>query len=90
MMVVAILYSSNFAAELRKLSRELAALAIKKEEIFRANPLHPSLRLHALNGKLKGLWSISISGSYRVIFERQANGDVLFISIGKHDIYKNL
>ncbi|HBW74059.1 MAG TPA: plasmid stabilization protein [Candidatus Magasanikbacteria bacterium] len=55
-----------------------------------SNPLHPSLRIHALQGNLKGLWSISITGSYRIIFERQKNGDILFISIGKHDIYKNL
>lgn len=89
-MVKAILYSSEFVAELRKLPKTLLALAIKKEKIFKDNPLHPSLRLHALQGKLKGLWSISITGSYRIIFERQANGDILFISIGKHDIYRSL
>lgn len=90
MIVAAILYSSKFATELRKLPKTLLVLAVKKEKIFRDNPLHPSLRLHALQGKLKGLWSISITGSYRIIFERQLNGDILFISIGKHDIYRSL
>ena len=90
MIVREILYSSKFAHELRRLPKELIALAAKKEKFFKANPLHPSLRLHALHGKLQGLWSLSISGGYRIIFERQANGDILFISIGKHDIYKNL
>lgn len=89
-MVKEILYSSKFVAELRKLPKAILALAIKKEKIFKDNPLHPSLRLHALQGKLKGLWSISITGSYRIIFQRQANGDILFISIGKHDIYRSL
>ncbi len=90
MIIQEILYSSKFVVELRRLSRELIALAAKKEKIFKTNPLHPSLRLHALRGKLQGLWSISISGGYRIIFERQANGDILFMSVGKHDIYKNL
>ena len=90
MIVTEILYSSKFVAKLRKLPKVLLALAVKKEKIFKDNPLHPSLRLHALQGKLNGLWSISINGSYRIIFERQANGDILFISIGKHDIYRSL
>lgn len=90
MMVDTIEYSSKFVAQLKQLPRELVTIAIKKEQIFRSNPLHPSLRLHMLQGKLKGLWSISITGGYRIIFERQAHGDIFFISIGKHDIYKNL
>lgn len=90
MIITEISYSSKFIAELKKLPRELVILAAKKEAIFKENPLHPSLRFHALQGRLKGLWSISITGSYRIIFERQSNGDILFISIGKHDIYRNL
>lgn len=90
MIITTILYSSKFVVELRKLPKELIILAAKKENIFKENPLHPSLRIHALQGKLKGLWSISITGGYRIIFERQKNGDILFISIGKHDIYRNL
>jgi addiction module RelE/StbE family toxin len=90
MIVAQILYSSKFVVELRKLPKELVKLAAKKEKIFKGNPLHPSLRLHALQGKLKGLCSISISGGYRIIFERMANGDIMFVSVGKHDIYRSL
>jgi addiction module RelE/StbE family toxin len=90
MIVVDIHYSKKFVKELKYLPKEIVALAIKKETIFRNNPLHPSLRLHQLHGKLKGIWSISISGNYRIIFERMKNGDILFISIGKHNIYKYL
>ncbi|HLD60641.1 MAG TPA: type II toxin-antitoxin system mRNA interferase toxin, RelE/StbE family [Patescibacteria group bacterium] len=90
MIIKQILYSSTFVAELKKLPTEPVALAAKKEKIFKENPLHPSLRLHRLQGKLKGLWSISITGGYRIIFEREPNGDILFVSIGKHDIYRSL
>jgi addiction module RelE/StbE family toxin len=90
MIVKEIHYSKKFIKEIRKLSKEILDLAIKKEEIFRINPLHPSLRLHELHGKFKGIWSISLTNNYRIIFERMPNGDILFISVGKHDIYKYL
>lgn len=90
MIVKEIQYSKKFVKELRKLPKEIIDLAIKKEEIFKKNPLHTSLRLHELHGKLKGIWSITITGNYRIIFERMENGDILFISIGKHDIYNFL
>lgn len=90
MIISNILYSSKFIKELKNQTPEIIKLTIKKEKIFRDNPLHPSLRIHPLQGKLQGLWTISITGSYRIIFERQKNGDILFISIGKHDIYRNL
>jgi len=90
MIVKKIVYSSRFADELKILSLEIIKIAIAKEKIFKANPLHPSLRLHPLKGKLDSLWSISLTMNYRIIFDRMPNGDILFISIGKHDIYRCL
>ncbi len=90
MIIKDIHYSKKFIKELKKLPEKIITLAIKKEKIFKNNPLHPSLRLHELHGKFKGTWSISITSNYRIIFERMDNGDILFISIGKHDIYKFL
>lgn len=90
MIVTNIHYSKKFIKELKKLPQQIVKLAIKKEKIFRENPLHPSLRLHEMHGKFEGIWSISITSSYRIIFERMENGDILFVSVGKHDIYKYL
>ena len=90
MIVKEVHYSKKFIKELKKLPKEIIDIAIKKEIIFRDNPLHPSLRLHELHGKFKGIWSISLTQNFRIIFERMSNGDILFISIGKHDIYKYL
>ena len=90
MIVKEIHYSRKFIKELRKLPKEIVNLAIKREKTFRKNPLHPSLRLHELHGKFKGIWSISITSNYRIIFERMEDGNILFVSIGKHDLYKYL
>ena len=90
MIVKEIHYTSRFTKKLNKLPIHIARQAIKKETLFKENPLHPSLRLHELHGKLKNKWLISITGNYRIIFERQKNGDILFLSIGSHDVYKYL
>ncbi len=90
MIIKQIHFSKKFVKDLKELPKQILDLAIKKEQIFKGNPLHSSLRLHELHGKFKGIWSISITSNYRIIFERMENGDIIFISIGKHDIYKYL
>jgi len=85
-----IVYSKKFIERLRLLPKEIIEIAIEKEVIFRGNPLHSFLRLRELRGRLRGLWSITITNNYRIIFTRMDNGDVLFVSIGKHDIYGSL
>lgn len=87
MVIETLYYSSGFVKQFRKLPKIVQKLAVRKEAIFKDNPLHPSLRFHALSGKLKGLFSISVTMNYRIIFKRQERGDIIFISIGKHDIY---
>lgn len=90
MRVDEIRYSSRYVERLRELPEWIIAVTIKKEKLFKDNPLHPSLRMHALTGKLKGFWSISITSHYRIIFERLEDGRVVFVSIGNHDIYRSL
>ncbi|MGR9117126.1 MAG: type II toxin-antitoxin system RelE/ParE family toxin, partial [Gammaproteobacteria bacterium] len=45
---------------------ELTQQYLKTLQILEVNPHHPSLRLHALKGKLEGLHSVSINVSYRI------------------------
>ena len=90
MIIKEILYSSDFIVRFRKLPGFVQKLAIKKELLFQKDPLHHSLRLHVLKGKLRNLCSISVTLNYRMIFKRRPNGKIIFISIGKHDIYKYL
>lgn len=45
---------------------------------------HPSLRVHPLQGKLSGLWSVSASRSLRITFERLEGGSKLLISCSRH------
>ncbi len=88
MIVATILYHPEFVERFNKLDAPWQKQAIKTEKIFRINPLHPSLRLHPLKGALEGLWSVSVNRNVRIIFKRMENGDVVFLKIGKHDIYR--
>jgi len=55
--------------------------------LLEANPQHPSLRLHALQGNLRGLHSISINLSYRFTLEVWIDDQRLIpIDIGSHDV----
>ena len=51
-----------------------------------SDPFQPSLKLHALSGKLQGLQAVSITYSYRLTLTLQLTGhEVLLIDIGSHD-----
>lgn len=55
--------------------------------LLAANPHHPSLRLHALRGRLEGLHSVSINLGYRITLEVLIEGQTLIpIDIGSHDV----
>jgi mRNA-degrading endonuclease YafQ of YafQ-DinJ toxin-antitoxin module len=54
--------------------------------LLQANPHHPSLRLHALGGKLSGLHSVSINLAYRITLELLLRGrQIVPINVGDHD-----
>ena len=90
MVIEEIVYSPEFAKKLKRLDAHIQRRALKSENLFKENPLHPSLRLHQLHGFLEGIWSISVTEKVCILFQREENGDIIFLSIGYHDIYKNL
>ena len=58
----------------------------KTLELLEVNPHHPSLRLHALSGRLEGLHSVSINLSFRMTLEMiVADADIVLINVGDHD-----
>lgn len=51
-----------------------------------ANPFHPSPRLPALKGKLRGLHSVSINLSYRITIELLIEDNrIIPIAVGDHE-----
>ena len=58
----------------------------KTLELLEVNPHHPSLRLHALKGRLEGLHSVSINLSFRITLEMiVTDTEIILINFGDHD-----
>ena len=56
-------------------------------QLLEADPFHPSLRLHALRGKLAELHSVSINLSYRITLELLIlEGEIIPVNVGSHDV----
>ena len=58
----------------------------KTLQLLELDPRHPSLRLHALQGSLRGLSSVSINIAYRIVIVLEIREkEILLVDVGKHD-----
>lgn len=81
--------SSNFLRKAKKLEKKEKKLLSDKVEIFKKDPNHPSLKTHPLTGRLKGMFSFSLTYSMRVVFIYIERDKALLIDVGTHEeVYK--
>lgn len=74
------------AAKFLKRNPTIESQYAKALELLMHNPHHPSLRLHALSGKLTGLHSISINLKNRITIEMIiTDREIVLINVGDHD-----
>ena len=57
---------------------------LRAMELLDANEQHPSLRVHQLRGKMKGVWSASASDELRITFQRLEEGRKLLLACSRH------
>ncbi len=88
MAVKLISYHPDFVSDLHHLTAIEVKQAAKAERLLQENPFHPSLRLHALHGTLKGIWTISVNRRLRIFFQTKEAGYVCFLAIGPHEHLK--
>lgn len=73
------------AAKFLKLHPDAASQYSKTLQLLEINPHHPSLRLHALKGKLEGLCSVSINLKYRITLEMIiTEKEIILVNVGDH------
>lgn len=84
-----IIYTKSYIKRARKFigkHPELLGQYEKTLKLLELNPEHPSLRLHELKGKFKGLHSVSINISYRITLELFiSDKDIILVDVGPHD-----
>jgi mRNA-degrading endonuclease YafQ of YafQ-DinJ toxin-antitoxin module len=74
------------AARFLKRHPHLRQQYLKTLQLLAANPFHPSLRLHALGGRLKGMHAVSINLAYRITLELLIDGqEVIPVDVGDHE-----
>jgi len=88
MQIINIIYEPHFERAFKKLPPHLKTAFIARLPVFMRNCFDPKLKTHKLSGKLKNKWSFSLDYSYRVLFSFLEDGQVGFIDVGDHDIYK--
>lgn len=87
-MIYRLIYTKSYNQRAKKFIKkhpELLKQYEKTLKLLELNPHHPSLRLHELKGKLKGLYFISINISYRITFKLIiTDKNIILIDIGSH------
>ena len=88
-MIYALLFTEQYNKRASKWVKRHPALRqqyLKTLQLLELNPFHPSLRLHALDGRLKGIHAVSINLSYRITIELLiTEREILLINVGDHD-----
>jgi len=88
-MAYALVFTDDYTRRaLRFLKRqpELKNQYAKTLALLEINPHHPSLRLHALAGRLQGVHSVSINLSYRITLDLLIQEQqIIPLNVGDHD-----
>ena len=74
--------AKRFAKQHPELKKNTALVLLALEQ----DPFQPSLKLHALSGKLKGLHAVSVTYSYRMTLTLKIKEHAItLLDIGDHD-----
>lgn len=83
--------SEEFWKNFYALNQEQKASVREKWKIFKADPFHPSLGAHKIHRwsavRRNTVYSVTIEGNLRVVFEVRNGGEVFTIDIGTHALY---
>jgi mRNA-degrading endonuclease YafQ of YafQ-DinJ toxin-antitoxin module len=88
-MVYSIIFTERYiriAARFLKHHPDMTRAYEKTLALLELNPHHPSLRLHALSGRLAGVHSVSINLSYRITLHLLVTErEIIPLNVGDHD-----
>lgn len=77
---------NRIAARFLQRHPDMARAYVKTLALLELNPHHPSLRLHALGGRLAGVHSVSINLSYRITLHLLiTEQEIVPLNVGDHD-----
>ncbi len=77
-------HTAKFRKQFKKLPTEIQKKFIERLNLFVVDQTHPLLRVHPLQGKYAGYWSINVTGDVRALYRSDSEEIVLFALIGTH------
>lgn len=77
-------YSKRFEKQFKKLAPKVKEHFISRQALYEIDSRNPLLRVHALNGKYLGYYSLDVNGDVRALFEKRGTTIVIFGFIGTH------
>ena len=81
-------FSRGFRKAAKRLKASQGRQLLLRLNLFKEQPNHPQLNNHALHGKMKGYYSINITGDFRAIYlieECKKKEEVIkFAFLGSH------
>lgn len=92
-MAYQLVFTESYIKRVKRFAKRHPELKSQYEKtllLLEQNPFHPSLRLHALTGRLTGLYSVSINLNYRLTLELLIHDErIIPINVGSHeDLYR--
>lgn len=79
-----ILRSKKFEKQYSKLPKQVQKQFTERLRLFVSDKTLPALRIHALQGKYVGYWSMNVNGDIRAIYKEEGDEIYLFALIGSH------
>ena len=77
-------FSKRFKKQYKKLPQKLQIQTKSRIALWQEDPANSLLRVHELEGKLKGYYSINISGDIRALYQIVGDEMYLYEMIGSH------
>jgi len=77
-------YTRTFKKQYKKLPEHFQLQFDERVKLFLKDPADSRLRVHPLQGKFAGYWSLNVNGDLRALFFKQGNQLILFVLIGTH------
>lgn len=79
-----LVYTKTFKKQYKKLGPTWQDKCDTRIRLWQDDPTHPSLRVHPLQGRRAGYWSMNISGDLRALYYFEYDTLVVFALLGIH------
>lgn len=77
-------FSKKFRKQYQKLPKKIQQQTRGRIELWQEDPTNSLLRVHRLEGKLAGYYSLNITNDIRALYEIIGNDIYLYAMIGSH------